>query len=143
MSPTEPAGAAAGVTRRQVSNLHEGLLRLVTEDHGGEGSILAHRAYQRGGPDGPRPPIAFIDLVVLPPGTSIGRHRHGDDEETYVILTGSGRMTLDGAEFPVRAGDVVRNRPWGEHGLRNDAGTDLHLLVFELGPLGTAEGDPR
>ncbi|WP_328875726.1 cupin domain-containing protein [Streptomyces sp. NBC_00287] len=119
-------------TRTRVSNLHDGLLREVTGDHGGNGTILAHRAYLK---EGARAPVAFIDLVVLPPHTSIGLHRHADDEETYVILSGRGRMTLDGEEFTVRSGDVVPNRPYGEHGLANDSDADLTLLVFEIGPL--------
>ncbi|MFI9826516.1 cupin domain-containing protein [Streptomyces sp. NPDC051913] len=122
-----------------VSNLHEGLLREVTGDHGGLGTILAHRAYRA---EGARGPVAFVDLVVLPPHTSIGLHRHADDEETYVILSGRGRMTLDGEEFDVREGDVIPNRAHGEHGLANDSDGELRLLVFEVGPLGDA-GDAR
>ncbi|WP_405014791.1 cupin domain-containing protein [Kitasatospora sp. NBC_01539] len=135
MSLAEPPPPARGVTRSRVSNLHEGLLRAVTSDHGGAGTIHAHRAYRR---DGAPAGIAFIDLVVLPPHTSIGLHRHADDQETYVILTGRGRMTLDAEEFEVRAGDVVTNRPYGEHALANHTEDDLQLLVFEMGPLGGA-----
>jgi mannose-6-phosphate isomerase-like protein (cupin superfamily) len=133
MSHTEPHRAPAPApARTRISNLHEGLLHAVTADHGGVGTIRAHRAYRR--EDAPAG-IAFIDLVVLPPHTSIGVHRHADDRETYVILDGRGRMTLDGEEFEVRTGDVVPNRPFGEHGLANDSDGDLRLLVFEIGPL--------
>ncbi|WP_406181137.1 cupin domain-containing protein [Streptomyces sp. NBC_01006] len=132
--PTHPHAdpATPGPTRARITNLYEGLLREVTGDHGGNGTILAHRAYRR--EEAPAP-IAFVDLVVLPPHTSIGLHRHADDHETYVILSGRGRMTLDGAEFGVREGDVITNRPYGEHGLANDGDTELKLLVFEVGPL--------
>ncbi len=132
MSLAEPPPPARGVTRSRVSNLHEGLLRGVSADHGGVGTILAHRAFRR--EDEPAG-VAFIDLVVLPPHTSIGLHRHADDRETYVILAGQGLMTLDGEEFEVHAGDVVPNRPHGEHGLANTSDADLQLLVFEIGPL--------
>lgn len=121
--------------RTRVTNLHEGLLREITGDHGGTGTILAHRLHRH---EGAEAPVAFVDLVVLPPGTSIGLHRHADDKETYVILAGRGRMTLDGEEFDVREGDVIPNRPFGEHGLANDSDTELRLLVFEVGPLGGA-----
>lgn len=105
------------------------LLTAKEHDHGGIGTILAHRVFAR---EALGPGAEFIDLAVLPPGTSIGRHRHGADRETYIVLAGSGLMFLDGEEFRVGAGDVVVNRPHGEHGLRNDsADTDLHLLVFE------------
>lgn len=136
MHPAQPSEQPADPRRTRVTNLHDGLLREVTGDHGGNGTILAHRAYRR---EDARAPIAFVDLVVLPPHTSIGTHRHADDEETYVVLSGRGRMTLDGAEFPVRAGDVIPNRPYGEHGLANDSDEDLTLLVFEVGPLDGAE----
>lgn len=128
MTPAQPTGPR----RTRITNLYDGLLREVTGDHGGHGTILAHRAYRR---EDARAPVAFVDLVVLPPHTSIGLHRHADDEETYVILSGRGRMTLDDEEFTVRTGDVVPNRPYGEHGLANDSEDDLTLLVLEIGPL--------
>lgn len=131
MSTTEPT-PARDMTNHQITNLNEDLLQSITGDHGGAGTILAHRVYRA---DDAPAPIAFIDLVVLPPHTSIGLHRHADDRETYVILSGRGRMTLDGSEFEVRAGDVIPNRPYGEHGLANDTEADLQLLVFEIGPL--------
>lgn len=111
-------------------NLYRELLESVRA-HDGDGKIMVHRAFER---LASRPDVAFIDLVVLPPGTSIGRHRHGDDEETYLILRGAGLMWLDGEEFRVHAGDVLVNRPYGEHGLVNDRAVDLHLLVFQVGP---------
>ncbi|MET7762986.1 cupin domain-containing protein [Streptomyces sp. NPDC005336] len=97
-------------------------------DHGGLGTILAHRVFARQA-DGTG--AEFIDVAVLPPGSSIGRHRHGADRETYIVLAGSGLMFRDGEEFRVRAGDIVVNRPYGEHGLLNDADGELRLLVFE------------
>lgn len=78
-------------------------------------------------------PVRFVNHTVLPPGASIGSHRHGDDEELYVVLSGTGRMTVDGTDFPVAAGDVVVNQPDGTHGLVNDSSTDLALLVVEVG----------
>ncbi|GHE97788.1 cupin domain-containing protein [Streptomyces fumanus] len=115
------------MTTRDVVNLGT-LLRGKEHDHGGLGTILAHRLFARaeGGAG-----AEFIDLAVLPPGTSIGRHRHALDRETYVVLSGSGLMYRDGATFRVGAGDVVVNRPYGEHGLVNDSAAELWLLVFE------------
>ena len=34
--------------------------------------------------------LSFIDFAVIPPGNSIGRHRHGDNEEIYFIVEGAG-----------------------------------------------------
>jgi quercetin dioxygenase-like cupin family protein len=115
------------MTDNRVPNLRD-LLAGKEHDHGGLGTILAHRVFTRG-PGGPG--AEFIDLAVLPPGTSIGRHRHGADHETYVVLAGDGLMYRDGEEFRVGPGDIVVNNPHGEHGLVNDRDADLHLLVFE------------
>ncbi|WP_051845187.1 cupin domain-containing protein [Streptomyces globisporus] len=112
---------------RPLANLRD-LLSPKPRDHGGTGTILAHRIFARGEGAG----AGFIDLAVLPPGTSIGRHRHGHDRETYVVLSGSGVMYRDGEAFRVEAGDVVPNEPFGEHGLSNDTDTELALLVFEV-----------
>ncbi|MGC0333779.1 mannose-6-phosphate isomerase-like protein (cupin superfamily) [Streptomyces sp. SAI-170] len=112
---------------KDVTNLVE-LFAAKEHDHGGLGTILAHRLFTRiEGGEG----AEFVDLAVLPPGTSIGRHRHGRDRETYVVLRGNGLMHRDGAEFRVGTGDVVVNRPHGEHGLLNDSADELWLLVFE------------
>ncbi|MEU5900482.1 MULTISPECIES: cupin domain-containing protein [Streptomyces] len=122
--------AATATGRGRPVNVRD-LLTAKEHDHGGLGTILAHRIFARAeGSAG----ADFIDLAVLPPGASIGRHRHGADRETYVVLAGSGLMFRDGEEFRVGAGDVVVNRPHGEHGLLNDSAdaTDLHLLVFEV-----------
>ncbi|MFF8593881.1 cupin domain-containing protein [Streptomyces sp. NPDC015220] len=110
-----------------VVNLRE-LLAGKEHDHGGLGTILAHRLYAC---PADSPGARFIDLAVLPAGTSIGRHRHGADRETYVVLDGSGLMFRDGARFRVGPGDVVVNDPYGEHGLLNDSERELRLLVFE------------
>ena len=75
----------------------------------------------------------FIDLAVLPPGASIGRHRHEiDEEEFYLVLDGTGMMWRDGVEFEVTVGDLVRNAPGGAHGLVNSGAADLRVFVFEV-----------
>ncbi|MGP3948508.1 cupin domain-containing protein [Streptomyces sp. 7N604] len=74
-----------------------------------------------------------MDYVEVEPGGSIGRHLHGpDEEEFYLVLDGHGWMYLDGIETAVRAGDLVRNRPGGEHGLTNVGDDTLRLFVFEV-----------
>jgi len=98
--------------------------------HAGEGRIQFARIAEAGALRGG---CNFIDYAEVPPGASIGRHRHGDDEEElYLILDGNGQMWRNGESFAVRAGDLVRNPPGGEHGLRNTGTTLLRLFVFEL-----------
>ena len=110
-------------------NLGELALRPVRA-HDGDGEIRFARIAEAGAFAGG---CNFIDYAELPPGTSIGRHRHADDEEElYLILAGTGVMWRDGEELAVGAGDLVRNRPGGEHGLRNTGAGVLKLFVVEL-----------
>lgn len=103
--------------------------------HGGVGEILFKRLFEGTAFEAP---IHFVDYAVLPPGVSIGRHRHGRDEELYLVLEGRGTMTRDGESFDVGPGSVIVNRAGGEHGLVNDSDGDLRLFVVEVG-LGKGE----
>ena len=95
--------------------------------HGGFGTVrvcrVLHAEFQS--------QISFLDYTVLPPGASIGYHRHLDTEEVYVVLQGTGVMTVDGEVVQVVRGDVVLNRRGGSHGLENNGVEDLAVLVFE------------
>jgi quercetin dioxygenase-like cupin family protein len=71
------------------------------------------------------------------PGRRVGfGHRHGESEEVYVVLSGSGRFKVEDDVFPVTTKDVVyvppaSMREW-------EAGPDgLELLAFG----GHAESD--
>ena len=110
-------------------NLDELLLTTV-QAHGGDGRIrfcrIADAASLAGG-------CNFIDLAIVPPGATIGRHRHAaDEEEFYLVLDGRAQMYRDGEEIMVGPGDLVRNPPGGEHGLRAVGPEPVRLFVFEV-----------
>jgi mannose-6-phosphate isomerase-like protein (cupin superfamily) len=114
-------------------NLYEQALERVVA-HGGLGTIFFRRLADTESLAGA---CNFIDLAIVPPGCSIGRHRHAaDEEEFYLVLAGSGRMWREGQEIRVGAGDLIRNPPGGAHGLINDGDCDIRLFVFEV-PLAT------
>ena len=77
-------------------------------------------------------PIGFINYTVLPVGASFGLHTHGNDNEVYVILEGCGLYTADKEEAKVTTGDVLVNRPYGSHSLRNTGDIPLRVLVMEV-----------
>ena len=108
-------------------NIYE-VQRSATRAHGGEGYLSFARLATRAALSGA---CNFIDFTSMPPGSSIGFHTHGmDEEEFYLILEGEGTMQRDGQAFLVRSGDLVRNRPGGTHSLVNTGSTDLK--VFEV-----------
>ncbi|MGL4766965.1 MAG: cupin domain-containing protein [Formosimonas sp.] len=78
--------------------------------------------------------FSWVDYVEIPLGSSIGLHQHSmDDEELYIVLEGRGIVTLgQGHYVEVLAGDVIRNPPGGEHGLRNTGAETMRLVVVDV-----------
>jgi mannose-6-phosphate isomerase-like protein (cupin superfamily) len=62
------------------------------------------------------------------PGSGIGYHLQNEDE-IYYVLSGRGRMTVDGKEFDVVAGDAVLTRPGSSHGLKQVGSEELVILI--------------
>ena len=98
--------------------------------HDGRGAIHWIGVLDGEAPGGER--LRFIHDDVLPPGTSIGVHRHTNDQEYYYIVSGRGIMTLDGREYEVAAGNVTAVLPGGSHGLENRSDTDIRVIVISV-----------
>ena len=65
-------------------------------------------------------------------------HRHRDQEEFYVVLSGSGQVTLEDEARPIRQWDAIRVAPQTARAF--ESGDDgLELLVFGAGEAGEAE----
>ena len=71
----------------------------------------------------------FVDAWILPPGTSIGSHRHERGRELYLVLSGRGTMTTNGVPAAVGPGDLVLNEPGDTHALENTGREELRVLV--------------
>jgi mannose-6-phosphate isomerase-like protein (cupin superfamily) len=65
-------------------------------------------------------------------------HRHREQEEFYIVLSGGGRVKLDDETKEIRPFDAIRVAPEPARGF--EAGPDgLELLVFGAGESGDAE----
>lgn len=98
--------------------------------HDGSGYISSVRVAARAELAGS---CEFIDYAEVPPGSSIGDHRHSaQEEEYYLVLGGAGTMRLEAGTVAVTAGDLIRNPAGGLHGLTNTGGEVLRLFIFAL-----------
>lgn len=111
-------------------NIYEQALSVFSNCHGGTGDLPHCELFSGKEFDAP---IHFFNYTTLPPGCSIGDHPHQNDQEIYILLSGTGVMTFDGEEVPVSAGSVTVNRPYGTHGLKNTGEEDMRVLVIEVG----------
>jgi len=76
--------------------------------------------------------IDFMDKVVIPPNSTVGYHQHGNNEEMYIVLDGEGEMNINGEIRTIKKGDMILNKPNGEHGLVNNSNSDIELLVIQV-----------
>lgn len=72
-----------------------------------------------------------VSLNRLPAGKGIPFvHAHKKNEELYIVLRGNGIFFVDGEEFPVQEGSLVRVAPAGERAFK--AGSeDLYFICIQ------------
>jgi quercetin dioxygenase-like cupin family protein len=77
---------------------------------------------------------AQLDLYCLEPGQSQKVHSHDDQDKIYVVLEGQGRVTVGAEQHAVVTGEAVVATAGAPHGVINDSGARLLLLVFVSPP---------
>jgi mannose-6-phosphate isomerase-like protein (cupin superfamily) len=73
-----------------------------------------------------------ISFTALPPKTELPYfHFHNKDEETYIILSGSGYYQVDDDCFPIAEGSVIRVAPQGKRGLCNMSDEEMVYICLQ------------
>lgn len=73
-----------------------------------------------------------ISVNELPAGVSVPFvHSHKRNEEVYIVLKGKGQFHVDGDEFAVEEGNVIRVDPAGARCLRADGQTPIRYICIQ------------
>jgi mannose-6-phosphate isomerase-like protein (cupin superfamily) len=73
-----------------------------------------------------------ISFTTILPKTELGYfHIHYKDEETYIIIKGSGYFQVDDDCFPVKAGSVIRVAPEGVRSLINSSEEEMVYICIQ------------
>jgi mannose-6-phosphate isomerase-like protein (cupin superfamily) len=95
---------------------------------GGQGTLYGKFSFTRD-MAAPDQAIKEIGWMTLKPGASIGTHKHQNNEDSYVIISGQGTFTDGtGKSTLVGPGDITIARPGQSHGLSNTGKDDLVFL---------------
>ena len=83
-----------------------------------------------------------LSFQTLVPGQDSGfLHTHKTHEELYFILKGEGLYQVDGEQFAVGEGTVIRVSPDGKRALKNTGTTDLVMLCIQYRANAFTEAD--
>jgi mannose-6-phosphate isomerase-like protein (cupin superfamily) len=73
-----------------------------------------------------------ISINELPPGASVPFvHSHKRNEEVYIVVKGKGRFYVDGDEFDVEEGSVVRVDPAGARCITADKQSPIRYICIQ------------
>ena len=75
----------------------------------------------------------YVHRTTLPVGGCVGEHPHQGNEQFYLIIEGTGEVTLCGKVFPVKPWSIALIRDGGSLGLRNTGTTPLTYVCVETG----------
>jgi len=124
--------------------LDKSLLKPMSAYHGGKETVQYRRALD---PSVFLTNWSYVDHMLLPPGSSEGRHRHPGIEEIYYILNGQGEAEVNDEKAEVKKGDAVPMLLNEVHSIRNNGTQDLEVMIVgvasQKGVLETIEGEMR
>lgn len=91
---------------------------------GGDGEVTVINWLE----SGERPKnVRLAGVLELPPGASIGVHKHEGEAEIFHILSGSGEYNDNGDIVNIKAGDTALCPDGSEHGIKNTGEVPLML----------------
>ena len=127
-------GADATTTSKELSSLpqvykYNELMQVEREKvAGGKGILYCQFAFRR---DTASPESAVREMawLTLLPGESIGHHGHTVNEDTYIVVSGTGVFTdTEGNKVEVKTGDMTICRPNQKHAMENTGDVPLVMV---------------
>lgn len=80
-----------------------------------------------------------VTWLTVPAGASQTLRSHEESEQAYVVVRGTGTMSVAGDTQLVNEGDLILVPPATEHSLGNDGDAELACVSIQSPPVAAAE----
>ena len=104
-------------------------LRPVVKMNGGKDTVFYRRAL---GPGAFASNWAFVDHLMIPVGSSVGRHFHAGVDEVYLVIKGKGKVHVNDEWADITYGDAVPVRAGEVHAFESSATEPLELIIYGI-----------
>ena len=104
-------------------------LRPVVRMNGGIDTVLYRRAL---GPGAFASNWAFVDHLLIPVGSTVGRHFHAGVDEVYFVMKGKGKVHVNDEFADIAYGDAVPVRAGEIHSFESSATEPLEMIIYGI-----------
>jgi mannose-6-phosphate isomerase-like protein (cupin superfamily) len=104
-------------------------LRPVVNMDGGKDTVYYRRAL---GPGAFESNWAFFDHLLIPVGSTVGRHYHAGVDEVYLVIKGKGKVYVNDECASLAYGDAVPVKAGEVHSFESSATEPLELVVYGI-----------
>ncbi len=108
---------------RKAENMEE---EVRAEMRGGKGSVTIRHFFK---PGEIKAKCRLCSRLILPPGASIGPHKHETEDELYIIERGVGILDDGHARIKVAAGDSILTGNGESHSIANTGTEPLEIIA--------------
>ena len=104
-------------------------LRPVAKMDGGKDTVFYRRAL---GPGAFASNWAFVDHLLIPVGSSVGRHYHAGVDEVYFVMKGKGKVHVNDEVADIVYGDAVPVKAGEIHSFESSATEPLEMIIYGI-----------
>jgi mannose-6-phosphate isomerase-like protein (cupin superfamily) len=104
-------------------------LRPVVKMNGGKDTVLYRRAL---GPGAFESNWAFFDHLLIPIGSTVGRHYHAGVDEVYLVIKGKGKVYVNDEVADIAYGDAIPVKAGEIHSLESSPNEPLELVIYGI-----------